>query len=208
MDYGAADTAGMHEAKAPSDHRGAERFTSLIRAAKLISSQGEFVCVIRDVSASGISLRMFHDLPVDDRLALELQNGECYELKKVREMDREASFTFRQLIAVERLIHETWNFPKRQLRINVAMPLTVSTISCNAQATTENMSQQGCRFICDTALAIDQTVRLESPELPEIRAKVRWRKDDHYGLVFDNTFTLREFAVVAARLQCPSLISC
>ncbi len=45
------------------EQRGAPRYTSLIRAAKLVCGQGEFVCVIRDVSATGVSLRTFHRLP-------------------------------------------------------------------------------------------------------------------------------------------------
>ena len=39
-----------------NDQRGAPRYTSLIRAAKLVCGQGEFVCVIRDVSSTGVSV--------------------------------------------------------------------------------------------------------------------------------------------------------
>ena len=38
------------------EQRAAPRFISLIRAAKLVCGQGEFVCVIRDVSATGVSV--------------------------------------------------------------------------------------------------------------------------------------------------------
>ena len=36
-----------------AEMRGAERFALLIRTAKLVSESGEFLCVVRDVSASG-----------------------------------------------------------------------------------------------------------------------------------------------------------
>jgi L-seryl-tRNA(Ser) seleniumtransferase len=62
----------------------------------------------------------------------------------------------------------------------------------------------------DRLLAIDQTVRLDMPDSDgrprEVRAKVRWRRDLHYGVVFDDTFTLGEFARLAARLQAPALL--
>lgn len=187
--------------------RAAPRFASLIRAAKLVSRQGEFVCVIRDVSATGIGLRSFHALPAEGDCALELQNGESYEIERVRRAGLEASFRFAHPIDVEKLIHETWKYPKRQLRLNIAMPIVVTTLAGRYRATTENISQQGARIECEALLAIDQTVRIEADHIPDIRAKVRWRQESCYGLVFDNTFSLRDFAVLAAALQCPSLLS-
>ena len=189
-----------------TDARGAPRFTSLIRSAKIVSGQGEFVCVVRDVSSSGVSLRTFHDLPTDESVALELQNGEAYEMELVRKSGRDASYRFDRPIAVERLINESWDYPKRQLRLAIAMPLTISSLTGKAEAITLNMSQQGARIECDSVFAIDQTVRVQSEFMPEIRCKVRWRKDSNYGVVFDNTFTLQEFALLAARLQCPLLL--
>ena len=190
-----------------ADQRNAPRYTSLIRAAKLVCGQGEFVCVIRDVSSTGVSLRSFHPLPTDHGIALELQNGESYEMKQVRIDGFEASYRFDRPIAVERLIHENWNFPKRQLRLNIVIPLEVSTLSGRAEAVTLNISQQGARIECDHVFAIDQRVTISCEHLPDIRCKVRWRKDANYGLVFEDTFTLRDFAMLAVKVQCPYLLS-
>lgn len=188
------------------DLRGAPRYTSLIRAAKLVCRQGEFVCVVRDVSATGVSLRTFHHLPTDPEIALELQNGDSYEMKLVRRNGFDASFQFDRPIEVMQLVQENWQYPKRQLRLNIAVPLTFTLLTGRCEGVALNLSQQGARVVCDEVLAIDQTVRLDSRALPETRAKVRWRKDSHYGLVFDDTFSLREFALLAARVQCPPLL--
>ena len=204
MDY----TAGLHKPDDAQgdDQRGAPRYTSLIRAAKLVCGQGEFLCVIRDVSSTGIGLRTFHRLPTDPTLALELQNGETFELREVRRSGFDGSYRFVKPITVERLIHETWNYPKRQLRLNICVPLTISSLTQRAEAVTLNLSQQGARIECDHVFAIDQNVRVEGEGISEIRAKVRWRRDANYGLVFENTFSLREFAVIAATLQCPLML--
>lgn len=207
MDYRSLDSSVSHDAGDAADLRAAPRYTSLIRAAKLVSSQGEFVCVIRDVSRLGIGLRLFHNLPIGDALALELQNGDSYELHKVRDMGREASFTFARPVCVDQLIRDSGSYPRRQLRLGIAMPLSIQTISGSSEAISENISQQGCRIECEDRFAIDQNVRLSGEGFPEVRAKVRWRKENSFGLVFENTFTLGEFAVLAARLQCPSLLS-
>ena len=206
MDFTSTDQFTDSAAGADEEQRTSRRYTSLIRAAKLISAHGEFVCVIRDVSSTGISVRSFHRMPAGDTVSLELQNGEVFDLRKVRGNEREASYTFRSHVSVERLINETWNYPKRQLRLNIAIPLTLSTLTAREEVLTINLSQQGARIECDARLAIDQTVRIEGKLMPEIRAKVRWRKDNVYGLVFDTTFTLREFAILAATLQCPILL--
>ena len=207
MDNLAVGRTESHEFDALPEQRSAKRFTSLIRAAKLISSHGEFVCVLRDVSSSGIRLRCFHQIPQDASMALELGNGDMFEIQRVRSEGLEASFTFDGAVPVEKLIRESWNYPRRQLRLGIVLPLTVRTLAGRSEAITENMSQQGCRLECSTNFAMNQPVYLESPQLRDIRAKVRWRKDDHYGLVFDNTYSLRDFALLAASAQCPGLLT-
>jgi len=50
-----------------------------------------------------------------------------------------------------------------------------------------NISQQGAAVVCDHFLALDQLVRLECPGLPKLFAKVRWRRQPDYGLIFEQT---------------------
>lgn len=206
MDYFSTDQAAGRSETPDQDRRGSARYTSLIRAAKIVSEQGEFVCVIRDVSQTGISLRTFHRLPTAARQELVLQNGLRYELDKVRSRDNEASFTFADTVDVEQLIVETGKYPKRQLRVSVCLPATVSTLTQRLNAVVHNISQQGALLECEAMFAIEQPLRLEAREFPEVRAKVRWRRDENYGLAFDDTFTLSDFALKAAALQCPSLL--
>lgn len=190
----------------PHEQRGAPRFTSLIRAAKLLCAEGEFVCVIRDVSETGVGLRCFHAVPRSADMAIEMQNGRILKIIAVRENGFDASYRFAEEVPVEQLIREPAALPRRQIRLNVAIPLSLRTLSGPAGALTRNVSQQGCRVETDFPLAIAQPVTLENAHLPSIRAKVRWRRDGEYGLVFDDTFSLRDFAVHTARLQNPGLV--
>ena len=200
---------------APAEDEGAEarqspRYTLLIRAAKLVSTHGEFVCVLRDVSATGVSGRLFHAAPTGEELELHMPGGGVYPLKNVWERDNEAGYQFTKEIDVNRLIHESGEYPKRGLRIGVFFPITIKTITQSAEAVVENLSQQGARFECDGMFAIDQSLRIECAEsgltLKEVRAKVRWRRGQHYGVVFDDTLTLGDFARFVALVQCPNLV--
>lgn len=194
-----------------AEQRAAPRFTLLIRAAKLVSAQGEFVCVIRDVSETGVSVRLFHALPGCKDFALHMPAGAVYEISRVWEKGNEAGFTFTEAVEVERLVNESSEYPKRGLRLGLCFPVTINVLAGSFEAEVENLSQQGARLTCDRLLAIDQTVRLAMPDLSgkprEVRAKVRWRREQHYGVVFDDTFTLGDFARLAALLQAPALLA-
>lgn len=208
----ATNTARLDEAPDTlgADQRAAPRFTLLIRAAKLVSAQGEFVCVIRDVSETGVSVRLFHALPSCKDFALHMPAGATYEVSCVWQRENEAGFTFAHSVQVSQLINESSDYPKRGLRLGLCFPVLVHTLSGSFEAVVENLSQQGARITCDQLLAIDQNVRIAAPGLTgktgEVRAKVRWRRECHYGVVFDDTFTLGEFARLAARLQAPALL--
>jgi len=194
-----------------AEQRAAPRFTLLIRAAKLVSPNGEFVCVIRDVSETGVSVRLFHALPSGFPLELHMPGGGSYEIEPVWERNNEAGFTFAESVEVEKLINEAGEYPKRGLRLGVCFPIRIATLTQRCDGLIANLSQQGARFECDGLFAIDQNLRIETlepvPEFAEVRAKVRWRRDRDYGVVFDDTFTLGDFARLAARLQSPGLLS-
>ena len=188
----------------------ATRYTLFIRAAKLVTSQGEFVCVVRDVSETGVRLRLFHAPPNGEPIELHMANGRSYELRQIWHKNNEAGYTFAKRIEISEFVEEEANFPKRGLRLDLVFPVKVNSLGGQDEAVIENISQQGARFLSEGAYAIDQALRLECAEeeirFGEVNAKVRWRREDAYGVVFDNTLSLEEFAKLAARLQCPSLL--
>jgi hypothetical protein len=190
-----------------ADARAAPRFTLLLRAAKLLAPQGQFLCVIRDVSATGVSLRGFHALPEGEGLQLELQSGARYALEQVWNRGTEAGYRFGEAVEVAELLAEPSDYPKRPLRLDIGLPLRIELTGQVLEGELVNISQQGACIECATFLAIDQPLRLVSRRLPEIHAKVRWRDHHHYGLAFDTTFDLRRLAQVSARVQCPSLLA-
>lgn len=198
------DLAGPEERAAP-------RFTLLIKAARLIAAQGEFVCVIRDVSETGMSIRLFHACPSGDQFQLDMPNGGSYALSLVWERDHQAGFEFAKPVDVAQLIRETEDESRTGLRLGLFFPVTVSTLTHSGEAIVENMSRQGARLRCEEAFAIDQNLRIkggrDAEMFKEVRAKVRWRKDDIYGVVFDDTLSLGDFARLAAQLQEPALLS-
>ena len=189
------------------EERTAPRFTLLIRAAKLIAPEGEFVAVIRDVSESGISLRGFHALPGSNPVALELQTGERHALEKVWDRGFDAGFRFTGAIDIVPLIAEAGRYPKRQLRLGLNFPVEIAVLGRRVAGEVVNISQQGARIVCDERLAIAQPLRIISTAFPEVRARVRWRREGQFGVAFDDTFTLSQLAQLACAMQCPELLA-
>lgn len=184
-----------------ADQRGAQRFTLLLRQAKLITADSEFLCVIRDISRTGLRIKLFHKLPAPNRMAIALREDWPFMIEKMWEADGNAGFRFREPIDLEELLHDDARFPKRQLRTRLELPLSIHGNGRSDMAIIANLSQQGACIISATPWARDELVRLESPVLPQIHAKVRWRQGALHGLVFEETFSFRDFARLLGQLH-------
>lgn len=196
-----ADVRPEPGVQSDEEKRNAQRFTILIRAAKLMCPQGEFLCVIRDASETGVNLRLFHDLPAEERFMLELQNGDRHEVELIWQEGDRAGMRFLECAEIARIIEGPSRYAKRPVRINVNFMAELSSISGGGPVEVHDLSQQGARITSDTRFAIDQRVKLSARHMPEINAKVRWRRENAYGLVFEDTFQFGDLARILADIQ-------
>lgn len=184
-----------------AEQRAAARYMPLIRTAKLVFPSGEFLCVVRDASASGVSVRLFHPVPPDTCVTLELQNGDRHELERVWDRGERQGYQFAGEVDLERLLAARGEHPKRPIRLNLPFEAELKWLGGREMVKVQNLSQQGANLECGRLLAIDQRVRLSCRHLPEVRATVRWRHVHAYGIVFEDTFQFAELARIAARVQ-------
>ena len=105
-----------------SELRSAQRYALLIRIAKIIADGREFLCIIRDVSATGLKVRLFSPLPQSRELSIEQVNGDRYPVELVWQAEDYAGLHFREEIEVERLLDEGGStLPRRQVRLRIAL---------------------------------------------------------------------------------------
>lgn len=183
------------------EQRRAPRFTLLIRAAKLIGPAGEFLCVVRDASETGVSVRLFHPLPKDVPLSLEMPNGDCLALERVWEEEGKAGFRFAKSVDIERIVECPSRFSRRAVRVNVEVPCDLLIGVRRVPGTIHNLSQQGALITTLEKLSLMQRVKIRADGMPEITGKVRWRRNDSYGLSFEDTFQFAELAALAFELR-------
>lgn len=180
--------------------RGAERLTLMLRVAKVVCDDAELPCIIRDVSATGVRLRLFHSLSAQPRLALELANGDFYFIEKVWERDGEAGFRFSAPIDVQAFIAEASPYPRRPIRLRTDVPAVVSSRGAAHAVSLRDLSQNGARIETAAHLDFDQRLRIDAAGLPTIEARVRWRSHSECGVVFEQTIRLDHFARMVAAL--------
>lgn len=179
------------------DRRVASRFTLLIRTAKLVAADREFLCVIRDASHDGIKLRVYNAIPQDVPLVLELANGDRFAVTRLWEGDGFAGFRFDEPVVLGRLLDAgTGPYPNRKLRLRRQIAGQLLWDRESHPVMVENISQQGAAILCQAFMALDQLVRLECPHLRPVYAKVRWRRQPAYGLIFEETLAFEDIAAL------------
>ncbi len=184
------------------DQRAGKRFSLVLRAAKLIAPCGEYLCVLRDVSAGGVRLRLFHPLPPGERFELELGSGATYAIAPVWERGGHVGFRSADgKIDADELVREASPFPKRPLRLRLERPGIVALGDERRAVIVSDISQHGARIEVMPRLAIGERVRLSVPGLPHRTSRVVWRRRRAHGLAFEQTWRLDELAGLIGALQ-------
>ena len=194
---------GMMEAQSgdSADLRTAPRYSLILRTAKLLCEGGEYVCVVRDVSESGVRVRLYHDCPPDRFLALELGNGDRFAMERMWQNGNEAGFRFSASIDVDAFIEEPNDLPRRPVRLRVQRPALVTARGRDIHAMLVDLSQQGGCVEAGSQIPLKQQVRVELAGMPVRFGHVCWRRGFTHGLVFQQGFRLDEFARLAFAVQ-------
>ena len=198
-------TGGLDATPAPAslgpEARGAERFTLLVRTAKLVIDGRDYLCVLRDASSTGVKVRLFHAMPPGGSVALELSNGERHPMQMRWNREDHAGFEFDTPIDVKALIDDRGHYPKRPIRAQAQCEVVISALGREFSAVLRNISQQGLCLESSERLMLRQAVRVKMPGFPEVVARVCWRDHPRYGMVFEYGFGLEELARMLAHLQ-------
>ncbi len=184
------------------EQRGAQRYTVLLRTAKLVADGREYLCVLRDVSATGVKLRLFHPLPNAAQFELELNSGERFGVKPVWTEGDHAGLRFCGAVAVQQFLDEgAGTQPRRNIRLNISQPALMRVRGQVLRVELCNLSAHGAGIGSALQLLHFEPVRIEVDGLPVLHGKVCWCRHPRYGVVFDFGFRLEQLAAHVAQLQ-------
>jgi len=149
---------GSEQSLSVADQRGARRVALFIRTAKLIADGREYLCVIRDVSASGVRVRTFHPIPQHQTLLLETDRGDRHLVELVWRTRDHAGFRFFEEVDVQRFVEDKHAaFPRRRIRMDLALDAWLYADCQLSKVVIRNISQQGAGIECERWLTIGES---------------------------------------------------
>jgi len=171
------------------------RISLMIRAAKLIADNREYLCLVRNVSVGGLNVQIFHDLPKHESLAVEFDNGETRAVNlRWQSGDRLGCEFLFPLEDPAIVVEQSGLQYRRRPRLQVTHDAELHAGGRCIPVVLRDISQQGAGIDSDTLLMLGELVRIKSEVLPSLFARVRWRSHPRYGLVLEKVFSMAELA--------------
>jgi len=134
-------------------------------------------------------------------MLLELPNGDRHELELVWQDGDRAGLKFIEQADIARIVESPSRFAKRPIRINLEADAVIQVGEQQNSVELLDLSQQGAKLTSDAHFAIDQRVKISANGMPQVNAKIRWRRGNSYGLVFEDTFQFGDLARIVASMQ-------
>ena len=187
--------------------RGAQRFKTLLRTAKLIGLTGEFLAVIRDVSDTGLKLKLFHPVP-EERMALELADGSHFFVEKVWEHESEAGFRFSAPIEVASFLTVLGRKDEGRIWLNARIPGILTVGDIRIGMTISSLSRHGADLESGVLLGIGHPVVLSGDGFPQIWARIGQIHSSHYRVEFENVMRLDDLAQILWAAPRQETVSC
>ncbi|QNP42393.1 PilZ domain-containing protein [Sphingomonas daechungensis] len=96
-----------HRVGTPSERRRHERQLALLRVALLHAGGVSDICVVRNISASGLSARAYRPLKIGEAVDIEFRSGERLSGTVVWERERDVGVAFPEPIDVAAVLSNT-----------------------------------------------------------------------------------------------------
>lgn len=190
------------EAPAPaSERRAGERHRTLFRVGTLLTDSQRELCVIRNVSAGGLSIRFYSPLSAGERVTVELKNGQPVSGVIGWVKGDQAGLQSDQPIDVAALLtNDARDSRPRMPRIRTDVIARVRLGACSHRVQVRDISQGGLKVNLDTAMSPKDQVIVLLPGLPATPGVVSWVAEDGAGISFNSPIALDDL-VAWLRMQ-------
>lgn len=174
---------------------------ALMRAAKLVTQSGEFVCLLRDVTSDGVRLRFFHAVPQDSHVLLETATGETFALIRAWQDECSAGYQFAAPVEPAMFLAQRGAEAAAELALRVSAAAVVRVRGESLPVRLTAISQRGAHIESARFLALGQPLLLAAAGLGEVGGWVHWRNGTAYGVIFEGLHRLDQLAEQALRIN-------
>ncbi|MCY7339171.1 MAG: PilZ domain-containing protein [Sphingomonas bacterium] len=178
-------------APAPAERRDSERLMTLYRVGSLSIGDRRELCLIKNISAGGMMVRAYCNIPTSTRLSVELKCGQPIDgsVSWVRESN--IGIVFDQPVDVIDILATSLHGPRpRMPRIEVFSLVTVRDGAMTYRLKTCDISQGGLKVQGETIIAPGSDVVITLPGLEPLRGVIRWAEGGQIGLTFNRMLNL------------------
>lgn len=178
---------------APPDSRADERHLTLFRVGALIVGDRRELCLIKNVSASGMMIRTYSSMTEGRPVAVELKQGQLVrgEVRWVREHNVGIAFDDR-IDVVELLSSSMDGARPRMPRVEISCTAAARQGSTLSSLKVHDISQGGLKAEASRNLDVGDDVVVTLPGLPPLQGIVRWQDGGVYGISFNRLLALSE----------------
>jgi hypothetical protein len=171
------------------ERRRQARQIALLRVALLHADGASDICLVKNLSANGLSARVYRKLAVDEPVEVEFHSGELLAGSVVWEWNWEVGLAFPQPIDVAAVLGSRWvteNSRRRALpRIPVECPGLLSDGFRSVEIMLRDISQGGASVQTSAPIKLMTNVVVTLPNLPLLTGVVRWTSNSTLGISFN-----------------------
>jgi len=175
------------------DRRGGERYLRLLRVGSIVVEGRRELCLIRNISAGGMMIRAYSNIPVGTPLSIELKQGDPINGTVQWLKDELAGVSFNHPIDVIGLLATSDDRPRPRLpRIEIDCTIWLRQDADLIRTRGINVSQGGLCIETDALLAVGGDVVVTLPGLTPAAGVVKWDHGNSYGVAFNRALVLSE----------------
>jgi hypothetical protein len=190
----------------PADARSDERHLTLFRVGALIVGEMRELCLIKNVSASGMMIRTYSAIGEDTELSVALKQGQLVRGRVRWVRGHDVGIAFDQRIDVVDLLSSSMEGPRpRMPRVEIRCTGSARQGAAISVIRLHDISQGGLKAESSRALTVGAEAVVTLPELAPIAGIVRWQDGQVHGIGFNRLLSLSELVEwLHARRATPS----
>ncbi len=175
------------EAVAAPEARDEPRYRTVMQSARLIGEGRQTLCVVRDISETGMKARLFGDVRAGERVCVEFKGGRKVMARVQWVDERFAGFLFDDRIDLRLIFAIAYpDYSYRSPRLEIDALAQVSFGRVRAPMAILDISVGGAKLLGGDALLVGEKVGIEIDGLAKRDGTVMWKDGQQAGIEFDS----------------------
>jgi hypothetical protein len=176
---------------ADSDRREGERHMTLYRVGSILVEDRRELCLIKNISAGGMMIRLYCSVAKGSSVTIELKSGQPIHGRVSWIRDHHAGITFDQPIDVIDVLSSTMDGPRpRMPRIEANCHASLRDGANMLRVRVCDISQGGVKIECETILTAGSDIIITLPGLDPQPGLACWHENGFTGITFNRLLPL------------------